>query len=64
MISFAHLSTAQRKTAQRIVFLNVASLLSLLFFALMQKENATVTYSFVLGDEWALLKEWRVGSKT
>jgi general nucleoside transport system permease protein len=64
MISFAHLSTAQRKTAQRILFLNVAALLSLIFFALMQKENATVTYSFVLGDEWAFLKEWRVGSKS
>lgn len=64
MISFSHLSTAQRKTAQRIVFLNVAALLSLIFFALMQKVNDPVTYSFVLGDEWAFLKEWKVGSKS
>ena len=61
---FGHLSTAQRKTAQRIVFLNVASLLSLFFFALMQKVNDTVTYSFVLGNEWAFIKEWKLGSKT
>ncbi len=64
MISFAHLSTAQRKTAQRIIVLNVAALLSLIFFALMQKANTPVTYSFVLGDEWAFIKEWRVGSKS
>jgi simple sugar transport system permease protein len=64
MISFAHLTTAQRKTANRIIFLNVVAILSLFFFALMQKENLPVTYSFVLGDEWKLLKEWKVGSKS
>ena len=63
-MSFAHLSTAQRKVAQRILFLNVASLLSLIFFALMQKVNNPVTYSFVLGHEWAFIKEWKLGSKT
>ena len=64
MISFAHLTTAQRKTANRIIFLNVVALLSLFFFALMQKENLPVTYSFVLGNEWVLFKEWIVNSKT
>lgn len=64
MISFAHLSTAQRKTAQRIVFLNILALLSLIFFALLQKNNEAVTYNFVLGDEWTIFKEWKVGSKT
>jgi simple sugar transport system permease protein len=64
MISLAHLSTAQRKTANRIIFLNVAAFLSLIFFALMQKANDPVTYSFVLGDEWAFFKEWKVGSKS
>ena len=64
MISFAHLTTAQRKTANRIIFLNVVAILSLFFFALMQKENLPVTYSFVLGDEWKLLKEWKFGSKS
>jgi simple sugar transport system permease protein len=64
MISFAHLTTAQRKTANRIIFLNVVAIFSLLFFALMQKENQPVTYSFVLGDEWKLMKEWKVGSKS
>ena len=63
MITFSHLSTAQRKVAQRIVFMNVAALLSLVFFALMQKTSTPVTYNFVLGDEWTLLKEWKVGSK-
>lgn len=64
MISFSHLTTAQRKTANRIIFLNVVAIFSLLFFALMQKENQPVTYSFVLGDEWKLMKEWKVGSKS
>lgn len=64
MITFTHLSTAQRKTANRIIFLNAAALLSLIFFALMQKANDPVTYSFVLGDEWAIFKEWKVGSKS
>ncbi len=63
MITFSHLSTAQRKVAHRILFLNVAALLSLIFFALMQKTSTPVTYNFVLGDEWTLLKEWKVGSK-
>ena len=64
MISLDHLSKAQRKTAHRIIFLNFAALLSFIFFALLQKENLTVTYNFVLGDEWAFLKEWKVGSKS
>ena len=63
-MTFAHLTAAQRKTAQRLVFLNVASLLSLIFFALMQKINDPVTYNFVLGDEWTIIKEWKLGSKS
>jgi simple sugar transport system permease protein len=64
LMTFAHLTAAQRKTAQRLVFLNVASLLSLIFFALMQKINDPVTYNFVLGDEWTIIKEWKLGSKS
>jgi ABC-type uncharacterized transport system permease subunit len=64
LMTFAHLTSAQRKTARRLVFLNVASLLSLIFFALMQKINDPVTYNFVLGDEWTIIKEWKLGSKS
>lgn len=63
-MKFEHLSTAQRKVAQRLVGLVIAAFLSLYFFALLQKSNDPVTYSFVLGDEWSLIKEWKVDSRT
>lgn len=63
MISTRHLSVAQRKVAQRILALIIASLLALYFFGFKQELDQPVTYNFVLGDEWVLLKEWIIGSK-
>lgn len=36
----------------------------LIVFAILPKESAPVTYSFVLGNEWVLIKEWIVNSKS
>lgn len=63
MISTRHLSVAQRKVAHRILALIIASLLALYFFGFKQELDQPVTYNFVLGDEWVLLKEWIIGSK-
>jgi len=32
-------------------------------FGLMQGTSAPVTFNFILGSEWSLFKEWKVGSK-
>jgi simple sugar transport system permease protein len=37
-------------------------LFALIVFAILPKEGQPVTYSFVLGDEWILIKEWIVNS--
>jgi simple sugar transport system permease protein len=37
---------------------------ALVVFGFLPKAGAPVTYSFVLGNEWILIKEWIVNSKT
>jgi len=42
----------------------VLALFGFTVFGLLPKEGQPVTYSFVLGNEWILVKEWIVNSKT
>ncbi len=63
MISMTHLSLAQKKVAYRLIGFFIASLFSIYLFGFSQKESQPVTYNFVLGDEWVLIKEWVIGSK-
>jgi simple sugar transport system permease protein len=57
-------SAAERKTLKNIYAMGIASVLGALLFAVVPKVNTPVTYSFVLGNEWSIFKEWKVASKS
>lgn len=58
------LSAPERRRRRGIATMGALGLFSLVVFAILPKESQPVTYSFVLGDEWILIKEWVVNSKS
>ena len=58
------LSAPERRRKRGIITMAVLSLFGLTVFGILPKEGLPVTYSFVLGNEWILVKEWIVNSKT
>ena len=59
-----NMSAPERRKFRGLITMLVLSLFALIAFAYMPKEGAPVTYGFVLGGEWVLLKEWIINSKT
>ena len=64
MLETRTLSAPERRRRRGIITMGVLGLFALGFFALLPKEGQPVTYSFVLGNEWILIKEWIVNSKS
>lgn len=58
------LSAPERRRRRGIATMGVLGLFALVVFALLPDKGQPVTYSFVLGKEWVLLKEWIVDSKS
>ena len=58
------LSAPERRRKRGIITMSVLALFGFTVFGLLPKEGLPVTYSFVLGNEWILVKEWIVNSKT
>ncbi len=58
------LSAPERRRRRGIITMGALGLFALIVFAILPKEGQPVTYSFVLGNEWVLLKEWILNSKT
>ena len=58
------LSAPERRRKRGIITMAVLALFGFTVFGLLPKEGLPVTYSFVLGNEWILVKEWIVNSKT
>ena len=58
------LSAPERRRRRGILTMGVLGVFALVVFAVLPKEGQPVTYSFVLGDEWILIKEWIVNSKS
>lgn len=58
------LSAPERRRRRGIATMGILGLFALIVFAFLPNEGQPVTYSFVLGDEWILLKEWIVDSKS
>lgn len=58
------MSVPERRKFRGIVTMGILSIFALVVFALLPDENKPVTYGFVLGGEWVLLKEWVVDSKS
>jgi simple sugar transport system permease protein len=59
-----NMSAPERRKFRGLVTMLVLSIFALIVFAYLPKESALVTYGFVLGGEWILLKEWVIDSKT
>ena len=58
------LSAPERRRKRGIVTMAILSVFGFFVFGVMPREGQPVTYSFVLGNEWILVKEWIVNSKT
>lgn len=58
------LSAPERRRKRGIITMAVLSLFGFVVFGILPSEGQPVTYSFVLGNEWILVKEWIVNSKT
>jgi simple sugar transport system permease protein len=58
------LSAPERRRRRGIITMGALGVFALIVFAILPKEGQPVTYSFVLGDEWILIKEWIVNSKS
>lgn len=58
------LSAPERRRRRGIITMGGLGLFALIVFAILPKEGLPVTYSFVLSDEWILIKEWVVNSKS
>ena len=58
------LSAPERRRKRGIITMAVLALFGFTVFGLLPKEGLSVTYSFVLGNEWIFVKEWIVNSKT
>ncbi len=59
-----NMSAPERRKFRGLITMLVLSIFALIVFAYLPKESAPVTYGFVLGGEWVLLKEWIINSKT
>jgi len=58
------LSAPERRRKRGIISMGVLGAFALVVFGFLPKVGAPVIYSFVLGNEWILIKEWIVNSKT
>jgi len=58
------LSAPERRRKRGIITMGALGIFGFLFFGLLPKSGQPTTYSFVLGNEWILVKEWIINSKT
>lgn len=58
------LSAPERRRRRGIITMGALGFFALIVFAILPQEGQPVTYSFVLGNEWVLFKEWIINSKT
>jgi len=60
----ANLNTQQKKQKTGIVTMVVLLLFFFVIFYLNSNKSEEVTFGFILGDEWKLMNEWKVESRT
>ena len=58
------LSAPERRRKRGVIAMGVLGAFALLVFGIFPKSGEPVTYSFPLGNEWILIKEWIINSKT
>jgi len=57
------LSAPERRRRRGIITMGVLGLFGLITFGILPKTDQTVTFGFVLGNEWILAREWVVSAK-
>ena len=60
----ANLNTQQKKQKNGIIAMVVMLLFFFVIFYLNSNKSEEVTFGFILGDEWKLMNEWKVESRT
>ncbi len=63
-VELKSLSAPERRRKRGNISMGVLGAFALIVFGFLPNAGAPVTYSFVLGNEWILIKEWIVNSKT
>lgn len=63
MASQSIVSRETKRKLNGIYAMAIASVFSILVFAYLPKVSGDITYSFVLDDEWVLLKQWVIDSR-
>lgn len=58
------LSAPERRRKRGIITMTVLGIFGFIIFGILPKSGQPVTFSFVLGKEWILVKEWIINSKT
>ena len=58
------LSAPERRRKRGIITMSVLGIFGFIVFGFLPKSGQPVTFSFVLGKEWILVKEWIINSKT
>lgn len=61
---FTNLSAPEKRRLRGIITMSVLALASFLLFAIVPKQNLQVHFGFVMSDEWTLIKEWKIASKS
>lgn len=60
----SNMSAPERRRFRGLITMAILSLFALAVFAVLPKQGSPVTYGFILGGEWILIKEWVIDSKT
>ena len=58
------LSAPERRRKRGLITMALLGVFGLIFFAYLPQKGQPVTFNFVLGREWVLMKEWIINSKT
>ncbi len=58
------LSAPERRRRRGIITMGVLGIFALFAFGILSKSDQTVTFGFVLGNEWVLAREWVLNAKT
>ncbi len=58
------LSAPERRRRRSIITMGVLGIFALFAFGILSKSDQTVTFGFVLGNEWVLAREWVLNAKT
>jgi simple sugar transport system permease protein len=60
----SQLNALQKRRQSGVVTMAILLVIFTLFFYVISSRVEPVVYSFYLGDEWKLISEWKVGSKS